>query len=111
MDSLPHILRRYVREDNRWFQQELREWEEQFCQAQRDESCHQALTSTNTEEPVPEQQQYQDLEPHQEPAQENTNEVTEEQTPYPAPPEPAQQCEGQCLVYKIRDVLMYLLQL
>uniref|UniRef100_A0A673KB43 Ubiquitin carboxyl-terminal hydrolase n=1 Tax=Sinocyclocheilus rhinocerous TaxID=307959 RepID=A0A673KB43_9TELE len=34
MDSLPSILRRYVREDNRWFQQELREWEEQFCQAQ-----------------------------------------------------------------------------
>uniref|UniRef100_A0AAY4E5M8 ubiquitinyl hydrolase 1 n=1 Tax=Denticeps clupeoides TaxID=299321 RepID=A0AAY4E5M8_9TELE len=32
MDSLPPILRRYVREDNRWFQQELREWEEQFCQ-------------------------------------------------------------------------------
>uniref|UniRef100_A0A672SAF1 Ubiquitin carboxyl-terminal hydrolase n=1 Tax=Sinocyclocheilus grahami TaxID=75366 RepID=A0A672SAF1_SINGR len=30
MDSLPSILRRYVREDNRWFQQELREWEEQF---------------------------------------------------------------------------------
>ncbi|XP_056586724.1 ubiquitin carboxyl-terminal hydrolase 28 isoform X3 [Triplophysa dalaica] len=93
MDSLPSILRRYVREDNRWFQQELREWEEQFCQAQRDESCHQALTSTNTEEPVPEQPQHQDLEPHQEPAHENTNEVTEEQTPYPAPPEPAQQCE------------------
>ncbi|XP_051257897.1 ubiquitin carboxyl-terminal hydrolase 28 isoform X2 [Dicentrarchus labrax] len=33
MDSLPSILRRYVHEDNRWFQQELSEWEEQFCQA------------------------------------------------------------------------------
>uniref|UniRef100_A0A669B4V3 Ubiquitin carboxyl-terminal hydrolase n=1 Tax=Oreochromis niloticus TaxID=8128 RepID=A0A669B4V3_ORENI len=32
MDSLPPILRRYVHEDNRWFQQELSEWEEQFCQ-------------------------------------------------------------------------------
>ena len=32
MDSLPPILRRYVQEDNRWFQQELSEWEEQFCQ-------------------------------------------------------------------------------
>ncbi|XP_029375099.1 ubiquitin carboxyl-terminal hydrolase 28 isoform X2 [Echeneis naucrates] len=32
MDSLPSILRRYVHEDNRWFQQELSEWEEQFCQ-------------------------------------------------------------------------------
>ncbi|XP_037323560.2 ubiquitin carboxyl-terminal hydrolase 28 isoform X2 [Pungitius pungitius] len=32
MDSLPSVLRRYVHEDNRWFQQELSEWEEQFCQ-------------------------------------------------------------------------------
>ncbi|KAM6969944.1 ubiquitin carboxyl-terminal hydrolase 28 [Aplochiton taeniatus] len=32
LDSLTPVLRRYVREDNRWFQQELREWEEQFCQ-------------------------------------------------------------------------------
>lgn len=32
MDSLPPALRRYVHEDNRWFQQELSEWEEQFCQ-------------------------------------------------------------------------------
>ncbi|KAA8578654.1 hypothetical protein FQN60_018739 [Etheostoma spectabile] len=33
MDLLPSIRRRYVHEDYRWFQQELREWEEQFCQA------------------------------------------------------------------------------
>lgn len=32
IDSLPPLLRRYVQEDNRWFQQELTEWEEQFCQ-------------------------------------------------------------------------------
>ncbi|KAI3373959.1 hypothetical protein L3Q82_022522 [Scortum barcoo] len=32
MDSLPPVLRRYVQEDNRWFQQELSELEEQFCQ-------------------------------------------------------------------------------
>ncbi|XP_017275430.1 ubiquitin carboxyl-terminal hydrolase 28 isoform X3 [Kryptolebias marmoratus] len=32
MDSLPPVLRCYVQEDNRWFQQELSEWEEQFCQ-------------------------------------------------------------------------------
>uniref|UniRef100_A0A8C1FPV2 Ubiquitin carboxyl-terminal hydrolase n=1 Tax=Cyprinus carpio carpio TaxID=630221 RepID=A0A8C1FPV2_CYPCA len=38
MDSLPSILRSYVREDNRWLQQELREWEEQYCQAQREEA-------------------------------------------------------------------------
>uniref|UniRef100_A0A671RYR1 Ubiquitin carboxyl-terminal hydrolase n=1 Tax=Sinocyclocheilus anshuiensis TaxID=1608454 RepID=A0A671RYR1_9TELE len=45
MDSLPSIMRCYVREDNRWFQQELREWEEQFCQAQREE----AQVQTHTE--------------------------------------------------------------
>ena len=33
MDSLPPVLRRYVHEDNRWFQQELSEWEEQYSQA------------------------------------------------------------------------------
>uniref|UniRef100_A0A8C6NXD0 Ubiquitin carboxyl-terminal hydrolase n=1 Tax=Nothobranchius furzeri TaxID=105023 RepID=A0A8C6NXD0_NOTFU len=32
MDSLPPVLRRFVQEDNRWFQQELSEWEGQFCQ-------------------------------------------------------------------------------
>ncbi|XP_028322029.1 ubiquitin carboxyl-terminal hydrolase 28 isoform X2 [Gouania willdenowi] len=32
MDSLPPVLRRFVHEDNRWFQQELSEWQEQFCQ-------------------------------------------------------------------------------
>uniref|UniRef100_A0A8C1NLG1 Ubiquitin carboxyl-terminal hydrolase 28-like n=1 Tax=Cyprinus carpio TaxID=7962 RepID=A0A8C1NLG1_CYPCA len=47
MDSLPSILRSYVREDNRWLQQELREWEEQFCQAQREE----AQVQTHTEKP------------------------------------------------------------
>ncbi|XP_054611537.1 ubiquitin carboxyl-terminal hydrolase 28 isoform X2 [Dunckerocampus dactyliophorus] len=33
MDSLPPVLRRFVHQDNRWFQQELSEWEEQLCQA------------------------------------------------------------------------------
>lgn len=32
LDSLPPVLRRYVHEDNHWFQQELSEWEEQICQ-------------------------------------------------------------------------------
>uniref|UniRef100_A0A3Q1FCQ8 Ubiquitin carboxyl-terminal hydrolase n=1 Tax=Acanthochromis polyacanthus TaxID=80966 RepID=A0A3Q1FCQ8_9TELE len=36
MDLLPAVLRRYVQEDNRWFQQELSEWEEQFCQTGAD---------------------------------------------------------------------------
>ncbi|XP_077402835.1 ubiquitin carboxyl-terminal hydrolase 28 isoform X2 [Vanacampus margaritifer] len=33
MDSLPPVLRRYVHQDNHWFQQELSEWEEQLRQA------------------------------------------------------------------------------
>uniref|UniRef100_A0A671T0V5 Ubiquitin carboxyl-terminal hydrolase n=1 Tax=Sinocyclocheilus anshuiensis TaxID=1608454 RepID=A0A671T0V5_9TELE len=67
MDSLPSILRSYVREDNRWFQQELREWEEQFCQAQCEE--------VHTEKPIPEEPQNPEQEPNPEPAQEQTNEM------------------------------------
>ncbi|XP_061905003.1 ubiquitin carboxyl-terminal hydrolase 28 isoform X2 [Entelurus aequoreus] len=33
IDLLPPVLRRYVHQDNRWFQQEISEWEEQLCQA------------------------------------------------------------------------------
>uniref|UniRef100_A0A8C2KIN7 ubiquitinyl hydrolase 1 n=1 Tax=Cyprinus carpio TaxID=7962 RepID=A0A8C2KIN7_CYPCA len=69
MDSLPSILRRYVREDNRWFQQELREWEEQFCQAQCEE--------VHIEKPIPEEPQNPEQEPKPEPVQEQTNEVSE----------------------------------
>uniref|UniRef100_A0A8C1NIZ7 Ubiquitin carboxyl-terminal hydrolase n=1 Tax=Cyprinus carpio TaxID=7962 RepID=A0A8C1NIZ7_CYPCA len=70
MDSLPSILRSYVREDNRWLQQELREWEEQFCQAQREE----AQVQTHTEKPVPEEPQNPEQEPTPEPVQGQTNE-------------------------------------
>lgn len=90
MDSLPSVLRRYVREDNRWFQQELREWEEQFCQAQRDETAVQTNTSTSTEQPVPEEPQN----PEPEPTQEQTNEETEK-PPADLTPAPVQESEGQ----------------
>ncbi|XP_041657432.1 ubiquitin carboxyl-terminal hydrolase 28 isoform X3 [Cheilinus undulatus] len=63
MDSLPPILRRFVHEDNRWFQQELSEWEEQFCQTaapQGESTAPAEPTNPNTEnteqtpvEPVP----------------------------------------------------------
>ncbi|XP_039549635.1 ubiquitin carboxyl-terminal hydrolase 28 isoform X2 [Pimephales promelas] len=88
MDPLPAILKRYVREDNRWFQQELREWEEQFCQAQREEAQVQTHTSTNTEEHVPEEPQNL----VQEPAQQQTNEVSEEPPP-DSTPTPAKESE------------------
>jgi len=35
VDSLPPVLRRYVHADNCWFQQEINEWEEQFCESQQ----------------------------------------------------------------------------
>uniref|UniRef100_A0A672SA09 Ubiquitin carboxyl-terminal hydrolase n=1 Tax=Sinocyclocheilus grahami TaxID=75366 RepID=A0A672SA09_SINGR len=74
MDSLPSILRRYVREDNRWFQQELREWEEQFSQAQREE----VQVQTHTEKAAPEEPQNPEQEPNPEPVQEQTNEASQE---------------------------------
>uniref|UniRef100_A0A8C1SF42 Ubiquitin carboxyl-terminal hydrolase n=1 Tax=Cyprinus carpio TaxID=7962 RepID=A0A8C1SF42_CYPCA len=52
MDSLPSILRSYVREDNRWLQQELREWEEQYCQAQREEPVVESATTDRSESEV-----------------------------------------------------------
>uniref|UniRef100_A0A8C1SFF4 Ubiquitin carboxyl-terminal hydrolase n=1 Tax=Cyprinus carpio TaxID=7962 RepID=A0A8C1SFF4_CYPCA len=75
MDSLPSILRSYVREDNRWLQQELREWEEQYCQAQREE----AQVQTHTEKPIPEEPQNPEQEPTPEPVQGQTNEAFHEE--------------------------------
>nr|XP_046266749.1 ubiquitin carboxyl-terminal hydrolase 28 isoform X2 [Scatophagus argus] len=49
MDSLPPVLRRYVHEDNRWFQQELSEWEEQFCQT----AAPQGESTASAEPPNP----------------------------------------------------------
>ncbi|XP_051960175.1 ubiquitin carboxyl-terminal hydrolase 28-like isoform X2 [Xyrauchen texanus] len=93
MDSLPPILRRYVREDNRWFQQELREWEEQVRQAQREESQElQTHASTNTEEPVQEQPQNPEQKTKQEPTQGHKHEVTEESSS-DLTPAPTQECE------------------
>uniref|UniRef100_A0A8C1I2R3 Ubiquitin carboxyl-terminal hydrolase n=1 Tax=Cyprinus carpio carpio TaxID=630221 RepID=A0A8C1I2R3_CYPCA len=78
MDSLPSILRSYVREDNRWLQQELREWEEQYCQAQQ--------------KPIPEEPQNPEQEPTPEPVQGQTNEVSQE-PPIDSTPVPAQDSE------------------
>uniref|UniRef100_A0A3Q1BNC1 Ubiquitin carboxyl-terminal hydrolase n=1 Tax=Amphiprion ocellaris TaxID=80972 RepID=A0A3Q1BNC1_AMPOC len=50
MDSLPAVLRRYVQEDNRWFQQELSEWEEQFCQTA---TAQEEFTTASAEPPNP----------------------------------------------------------
>lgn len=92
MDSLPSELKRYVREDNRWFQQQLREWEEQFHHASQEQPqapIAQAPTSKeeNASEPQP---------PTPEPDQEHGHETPEELTPE-AEQEPVQDSAGQLL--------------
>lgn len=52
LDSLPAVLRRYVSEDNRWFQQELSEWEEQICQTASPQG--ESTSSAEPPEPSPE---------------------------------------------------------
>uniref|UniRef100_A0A8C1SGW7 Ubiquitin carboxyl-terminal hydrolase n=1 Tax=Cyprinus carpio TaxID=7962 RepID=A0A8C1SGW7_CYPCA len=103
MDSLPSILRSYVREDNRWLQQELREWEEQYCQAQREE----AQVQTHTEKPIPEEPQNPEQEPTPEPVQGQTNEVSQE-PPIDSTPVPAQDSEGQKLFLQVRSPCLFL---
>ncbi|MCJ8740807.1 hypothetical protein PDJAM_G00063330 [Pangasius djambal] len=88
MDSLPSVLKRYVREDNRWFQQQLREWEEQFHQASRDElQVPIAQAPTSKEENTAESEH-----PNPEPDQEHGHEKPEEPTPE-AEQEPGQDSE------------------
>lgn len=82
MDSLPPILRRYVHEDNRWFQQELSEWEEQFCQT----ATPQEESTASAEPPGPSldniQQSPVEPAPQSGPS---TEEVDEGATPEPQP--------------------------
>uniref|UniRef100_A0A8C6UGZ3 Ubiquitin carboxyl-terminal hydrolase n=1 Tax=Neogobius melanostomus TaxID=47308 RepID=A0A8C6UGZ3_9GOBI len=47
------VLRRYVHEDNRWFQQELSEWEEQFCQASTKDASDVPVEEERAEVTVP----------------------------------------------------------
>lgn len=61
MDSLPPVLRRYVHEDNRWFQQELNEWEEQFCQTAAPQG--EATTAREAPNPDPDDTQQAVVEP------------------------------------------------
>ncbi|XP_046724189.1 ubiquitin carboxyl-terminal hydrolase 28 isoform X2 [Silurus meridionalis] len=71
MDSLPSILKRYVREDNRWFQQQLREWEEQFHQASQNEPQVPIAQASTTEEENPSEPVHPNPEPKQEPEKEH----------------------------------------
>ncbi|XP_074528383.1 ubiquitin carboxyl-terminal hydrolase 28 isoform X2 [Halichoeres trimaculatus] len=105
MDSLPPVLRRYVHEDNRWFQQELTEWEEQFCQtaAPQGESTssaeppnpHPDDTQQTPVEPAPQsgptpeepdQEASSEPQPEPEPGSAETPEAEPESTPPPPPP-------------------------
>ncbi|XP_026860252.2 ubiquitin carboxyl-terminal hydrolase 28 [Electrophorus electricus] len=98
MDSLPSILRRYVREDNHWFQQELKEWEEQFCQVPPEgASVPTAHASISGEEPTSKPQHLKaeaplKAEPTPEPDQEHAQVAIEEPVLEPAQ-KPAQDSE------------------
>uniref|UniRef100_A0AAR2IT47 Ubiquitin carboxyl-terminal hydrolase n=1 Tax=Pygocentrus nattereri TaxID=42514 RepID=A0AAR2IT47_PYGNA len=104
MDSLPPILRRYVREDNRWFQQELREWEEQFCQASQEEpSAPSEHNNVNSEEPSTEPQ-HPKPEPTPESNQEQSHEAAEGAVAEPVQ-EPVQKSEGQLLLLMLTPAM------
>eukprot|EP00063_Salmo_salar_P017989 XP_013992824.1 PREDICTED: ubiquitin carboxyl-terminal hydrolase 28 isoform X4 [Salmo salar] len=78
MDSLPPILGHYVREDNRWFQQELREWEEQFYQPPQQEPAAPTAASTSTRVPSKEKDEPAEPVPKPGPAREPTGEQGQE---------------------------------
>uniref|UniRef100_A0A7N8XEK6 Ubiquitin specific peptidase 28 n=1 Tax=Mastacembelus armatus TaxID=205130 RepID=A0A7N8XEK6_9TELE len=73
-DRLPHLITgmstycmylrpilRYVQEDNRWFQQELSEWEEQFCQTATPQG--ESTASAEPTNPGPDSEQPTPVEP------------------------------------------------
>ena len=93
MDSLPPVLRRYVHEDNRWFQQELNEWEEQFCQA----AAPQGETTGSAEIPTPGPDDVQETAvepaPQSGPCTEEEEEQEEEEQGAAEEPEPEPEAE------------------
>ncbi|KAM4619759.1 ubiquitin carboxyl-terminal hydrolase 28 [Polymixia lowei] len=95
MDSLPPILRRYVHEDNRWFQQEISEWEEQFCQTvppQGELASAAVAPAPEAPSPGPATMQEAQAEPTPEPGS-STEEL--DQGPAPEPqPEPEEEAPG-----------------
>ncbi|KAI5096602.1 ubiquitin carboxyl-terminal hydrolase 28 isoform X2, partial [Silurus meridionalis] len=107
MDSLPSILKRYVREDNRWFQQQLREWEEQFHQASQNEPQVPIAQASTTEEENPSEPVYPNPEPKQEPEKEH--EKPEELT-LEADQEPVQNSDGQLFFQMRLSDWLHLLQ-
>uniref|UniRef100_A0A8C8F5P2 Ubiquitin carboxyl-terminal hydrolase n=1 Tax=Oncorhynchus tshawytscha TaxID=74940 RepID=A0A8C8F5P2_ONCTS len=78
MDSLPPILGRYVRQDNHWFQQELREWEEQLYQPPQQEPAAPTAASTSTRVPSKKKDESAEPVPQPGPAQEPTGEQGQE---------------------------------
>ncbi|TSQ12700.1 Ubiquitin carboxyl-terminal hydrolase 28 [Bagarius yarrelli] len=65
MDALPSILKRYVREDNRWFQQQLQEWEKQFHQTSQNEPQVPIAQTPSKEEENPSEPEHPNTEPDQ----------------------------------------------
>ncbi|CAJ1063347.1 ubiquitin carboxyl-terminal hydrolase 28 isoform X2 [Xyrichtys novacula] len=93
MDSLPPVLRRYVLEDNRWFQQELSEWEEQFCQSAAAQGESTASAEPPNQDPDETQQTPVEPAPQSGPT---TEELDQEAQPEPQPvPEPEKGTESE----------------
>ncbi|XP_030638857.1 ubiquitin carboxyl-terminal hydrolase 28 [Chanos chanos] len=95
MDSLPPVLRRYVREDNHWFQQELREWEEHLCQTAQEESKPPAAAKESNSEQI----ETPSPEPPPPPPQDETKGHTKEpelEAPQEPVPEPTQEPTQEC---------------
>uniref|UniRef100_UPI0037E71E01 ubiquitin carboxyl-terminal hydrolase 28 isoform X2 n=1 Tax=Semicossyphus pulcher TaxID=241346 RepID=UPI0037E71E01 len=92
MDSLPPVLRRYVHEDNRWFQQELSEWEEQFCQTAAPQG--ESTASAEPPNPTPDDTQQTPVEPAPQSGP-NTEELEQGASSEPQP-EPETEKEPEC---------------
>ncbi|XP_060792115.1 ubiquitin carboxyl-terminal hydrolase 28 [Neoarius graeffei] len=89
MDSLPAILKRFVREDNRWFQQQLREWEEQLHQAPQDETRVPITQAPTNKEESTSEPEHPNPEPeHPNPEPECPNPEPECPNPEPEHPNP-----------------------
>lgn len=106
MDSLPPVLRRYVHEDNRWFQQELSEWEEQYCQSAAPQG--ESTTARDAANPEPGDSQQPAVEPQSGLCTEQPEQGTASPEPEPAETEAKEEareerqggCGNKYLVYK-----------
>lgn len=110
MDSLPPVLRRYVHEDNRWFQQELSEWEEQFCQTAAPQG--ESTNSRDAPNPDPDSGQQPAVEPcTDQPEQARGSPEPEPGAEKESKDEPGEEHQGGCGEKYLPLVELFLLNL